>query len=137
MWSCVTVTPPNENQELEQELNEEQHYTEQLEYEEELTEQTNNVGLFIESRRGKIVLQYNGHRYRKTYKSKAGTRWNCSLNKNCAAFLFLNDQDEILMSHEDHDHPQPTRLETIDTDQNGRSHFWSLVNNLKHTSEIV
>lgn len=120
--SYVPETTLNEDQELEgQEA--EQEYEEQFEYEEELADQTNNIALFVESRRGKTVLQYNGHRYRKAYKSRNGTRWNCSLNKNCSAFMFLSDQDEILMSHEEHDHPQPTRLENIDTDQNGRSHF--------------
>ncbi|KAH9645069.1 hypothetical protein HF086_005614 [Spodoptera exigua] len=78
---------------------------------------SNNVALLVESRRGKTVLQYNGHRYRQAYKTKSGTRWNCSVNKHCTAFLFINDQDEILMSYEEHDHHRPTRFENVDTDQ--------------------
>uniref|UniRef100_A0A2H1VS02 SFRICE_021207 n=1 Tax=Spodoptera frugiperda TaxID=7108 RepID=A0A2H1VS02_SPOFR len=78
---------------------------------------SNNVALLVESRRGKTVLQYNGHRYRQAYKSKSGTRWNCSVNKHCTAFLFINDQDEILMSYEEHDHQRPTRFENVDADQ--------------------
>ncbi|KAJ8718884.1 hypothetical protein PYW07_016440 [Mythimna separata] len=109
----LTIT--NEDQDLKKEQYEQ---LEQLDYEEEEITDQSNIALFVESRRGKTVLQYNGHRYRKAYKSRNGTRWNCSLNKNCAAFIFLNDQDEILMSHEEHDHPQPARLENIDTDQN-------------------
>ena len=131
--SYVPEATLNEDQELE-EPEEEQEYEEKLEYNEEVTEDTSSMGLFVESRRGKTVLQYNGHRYRKAYKSRNGTRWNCSLNKHCSAFIFLSDQDEILMSHEEHDHPQPTRLENIDTDQNGRFYFERFV---KSYSEIV
>lgn len=87
---------------------------------EEETEAADDIAIFVESRRGKTVLQYKGHRYRKAYKSKNGIRWNCSLNKNCSAFLFLNDNDEILMSNVDHEHPQPSRLENVDTDQTGK-----------------
>ncbi|CAH1635559.1 unnamed protein product [Spodoptera littoralis] len=104
---------------LNQELEEEKYDSESKE--EAIVEGvdgvSNNVALLVESRRGKTVLQYNGHRYRQAYKSKSGTRWNCSVNKHCTAFLFINDQDEILMSYEEHDHQRPTRFENVDTEQ--------------------
>lgn len=115
---------PYETLEEEEEEGEEQEYTTVTEYVGEEPEPAEDVALFVESRRGKTVLQYNGHRYRKAYKSKNGVRWNCSLNKNCSAFLFLNDNDEILMSNEDHDHPQSARLENVDTDQTGKISFY-------------
>lgn len=90
---------------------------------EEPEEETTDVALFVESRRGKTVLQYRGHRYRKAYKSRNGTRWNCSLNKNCGAFIYLNDNDEILMSNEDHDHPLPRVDNQVENDQNGNLIF--------------
>ncbi|XP_049870846.1 uncharacterized protein LOC126370140 [Pectinophora gossypiella] len=65
------------------------------------------VAVFIESRRGKTILQYNDHRYRKAYKSKHGVRWVCSIDKNCPAFVYLNDNDEIIMSNQEHTHTAP------------------------------
>ncbi|CAB3235365.1 unnamed protein product [Arctia plantaginis] len=73
--------------------------------------------LYVRSRKGTAVLQYKGHRYRRAYRTKNGTRWNCSLNKNCGAFIYLNDHDEILMSYEEHDHPKRTENRTV-VDQN-------------------
>ncbi|CAH2085765.1 unnamed protein product [Euphydryas editha] len=66
-----------------------------------------NVAMFLESKKGKTILQYDGYRYRKAYKTKNGTRWNCSLKKNCSGFVYLNDQDEIIMTSKYHDHPKP------------------------------
>ncbi|XP_047025890.1 uncharacterized protein LOC124634367 [Helicoverpa zea] len=114
-WIAVKQQPVQDGELEEQDGDE--NYAD-TEFEDDIPDAACNVALFVESRRGKTVLQYNGHRYRKAYKSKIGTRWNCSLNKHCTAFLFLNDNDEILMSNEEHDHPQSTRLENIDTDQN-------------------
>lgn len=79
-----------------------------------------NVAIFVESRKGKTILQYNGHRYRKSYKSKHGDRWNCSVNKQCGAFLYLNDNDEIIMLNQEHSHSRAARVENVDIDQQGK-----------------
>lgn len=86
-------------------------------YEEEISDidpHSDNTALFVESRKGKTILQYNGHRYRKAYKSRNGTRWTCSKSKNCTAFLYLNDEDEIIMAHQKHMHPRPVIFENVD-----------------------
>lgn len=79
-----------------------------------------NVALYIESSRGKPCLLLNGYKYRKAYKSKFGTRWNCSKNKNCLAYLYLSDNDEITKCHEVHDHPLD---EKIVEDEAGEFHL--------------
>lgn len=103
-------------------------YNEALEEEEEEAEEGlaeiededgDAVALFVQSRKGHTILQYNGHRYRKTYRSKHGVRWNCSTNKRCTAFLYLNDNDEIIMANKVHQHDQPVN-ENIDADQTGK-----------------
>lgn len=66
-----------------------------------------NVAVFVETKNGKTILQYEGYRYRKAYKTRNGTRWNCSSKKNCSAFVYLNDQDEIIMASKYHDHAKP------------------------------
>nr|XP_034828445.1 FLYWCH-type zinc finger-containing protein 1-like [Maniola hyperantus] len=66
--------------------------------------------MFIKSRKGKILLVYDGYRYRKAYRTKNGVRWACSSKKDCAAFVYLNDDDEILMASKQHDHPRPSGL---------------------------
>ncbi|XP_047531510.1 modifier of mdg4 isoform X3 [Vanessa atalanta] len=71
-----------------------------------------NVAVFLETKKGKTILQYEGYRYRKAYKTKNGTRWNCSSKKNCSGFVYLNDQDEIIMTSKYHDHDTP-KLEDI------------------------
>lgn len=78
------------------------------------------MAVFVESRKGKPILQYNDHRYRKAYKAKNGTRWVCSQNKNCSAFLYINDDDEIIMAHQSHDHPKIQRHKNIYEDQDGK-----------------
>ncbi|KAG6441713.1 hypothetical protein O3G_MSEX001991 [Manduca sexta] len=78
---------------------------------------SDNTALFVDSRKGKTILQYNGHRYRKAYKSRNGTRWTCSKSKNCTAFLYLNDEDEIIMAHQKHLHPRPVIFENVDSEQ--------------------
>ncbi|XP_061704423.1 uncharacterized protein LOC133515847 [Cydia pomonella] len=81
-----------------------------------MEEDSEDVALFVESRKGHTILQYGGHRYRKAYRSKHGIRWNCSTDKGCPAFLYLNDNDEIIMSNKIHRHSLPFN-ENIDTDQ--------------------
>ncbi|CAH0723924.1 unnamed protein product, partial [Brenthis ino] len=77
---------------------------------------SDNIAMFLESRKGKTILQYDGYRYRKAYKTKNGTRWNCS-SKNCGSFVYLNDQDEIIMTSKYHDHPRPgSPIDSIDPD---------------------
>lgn len=71
---------------------------------EEFEEPKDEVAFFVESRRGKTVLQYNDFRYRRAYKTKHGTRWNCSMYKNCPAFVYINDHNEIIMTNQDHVH---------------------------------
>lgn len=73
---------------------------------EECEEPKNEVAFFVESRRGKTVLQYNDFRYRRAYKTKHGTRWNCSVYKNCPAFVYINDNNEIIMTNQDHIHDE-------------------------------
>lgn len=111
---------PEFNLNMDLNLEDDELSAEVLDFDDEAIEQMDDVALFVQSRRGKTILQYNGHRYRKAYKTRNGTRWNCSQNKNCSAFLFLNDSDEILMSYVKHRHPPPSRLENVDTDQNGK-----------------
>lgn len=88
--------------------------------EHELTEQLDDVepnhdvepkeeaAFFVESRRGKTVLQYNDCRYRRAYETKQGTRWNCSVFKNCPGFVYINENNEIIMTNQDHIHDQAT-----------------------------
>ncbi|XP_045767801.1 FLYWCH-type zinc finger-containing protein 1-like [Maniola jurtina] len=71
-----------------------------------------DVAMFIKSRKGKIILVYDGYRYRKAYRTKNGVRWACSSKKDCTAFVYLNDNDEILMTSKQHDHPRPGALKT-------------------------
>lgn len=66
-----------------------------------------SVAVFLESKNGNTILQYNGFRYRKAYKTRNGIRWNCSSDKHCGSFVYLNDQDEIIMSSKDHCHARP------------------------------
>lgn len=105
---------------IEADLEDQVDYSTDLIYEEEEPAEA----LYVRSRKGTAVLQYKGHRYRRAYRTKNGTRWNCSLNKNCGAFIYLNDHDEILMSYEDHDHPKRTENHTA-VDQNGNRCFIS------------
>ncbi|XP_048007068.1 uncharacterized protein LOC125242334 [Leguminivora glycinivorella] len=74
----------------------------------EMDEDCEDVALFVQSRKGHTILQYGGHRYRKAYRSKHGIRWNCSTDKGCPAFLYLNDHDEIIMSNKIHKHSLPS-----------------------------
>lgn len=69
-----------------------------------------NVAIYVQTNRGKPSLLLNGHKYRKVYKTKNGTRWNCSKSKNCSAFLYVNDIDEVIMSSEEHNHPESEKL---------------------------
>lgn len=71
---------------------------------------------FIKLRTGIELLQYNGYRYRKAYKAKSGTRWVCSVDKNCNSFLYVNDDSKIMMTCEQHDHPQSESLEADEND---------------------
>ncbi|XP_032516075.2 uncharacterized protein LOC116769152 [Danaus plexippus] len=72
--------------------------------------------MFLETSKGRTVLQYDGYRYRKAYRSKNGTRWNCTC-KNCSAFVYLNDQDEIIMTSKFHDHQRWNSIaESVDPD---------------------
>lgn len=86
-------------------------------------ENDENVAVFVETNRGKTVLIYNGHRYRKAYGTKNGFRWVCSINKNCNAYLHLNDKDEILMCNQEHHHKKPAKTEYVDADQSGNYLF--------------
>ncbi|KAJ2947340.1 hypothetical protein O0L34_g17062 [Tuta absoluta] len=72
--------------------------------------------VFIKSNRGTTLLQYNGHRYRKAYVNKNGSRWSCSISKKCSAFVYLNDDDEIIMCSQEHIHSKPVQ-ETVDANQ--------------------
>jgi hypothetical protein len=79
--------------------------------------------IFVTSRRGKKVLQYKGHRYRRTYESKNGIRWMCSVNKLCSASVYLNNRNEIISADDEHEHPPPIRTDHVDEEQTGkRSH---------------
>ncbi|OWR46288.1 modifier of mdg4, partial [Danaus plexippus plexippus] len=74
------------------------------------------IAMFLETSKGRTVLQYDGYRYRKAYRSKNGTRWNCT-SKNCSAFVYLNDQDEIIMTSKFHDHQRWNSIaESVDPD---------------------
>ncbi|XP_013184356.2 uncharacterized protein LOC106130133 [Amyelois transitella] len=113
----VLVTDDDEERTTEELL---ELLKEQDAYDAEEEEENNSeegVAMFVQSRKGRTILQYNGHRYRKTYRSKHGIRWVCSVNKQCCAFVYLNDNDEIIMANQEHNHT-PTRVETIDEDQN-------------------
>lgn len=66
-----------------------------------------NIAVFVESKKGKTILQYEGYRFRKAYKTRNGTRWNCSSKKSCTGFVYLNDNDEIIMASKYHDHAKP------------------------------
>lgn len=72
-----------------------------------------NVALYIESAKGKPCLLLNGFKYRKAYRAKNGWRWNCSKNKNCLAYLYMSDNEEITKCHEVHDHPMDEKLENV------------------------
>lgn len=74
---------------------------------EDLEDPKDDVAFFVESRRGKTVLQYNDFRYRRAYKTKHGTRWNCSVYKNCPGFVYINDSNEIIMTNQEHVHDDP------------------------------
>lgn len=75
--------------------------------ENDLDPNDDNIAVFVESKKGKTILQYEGYRYRKAYKTRNGIRWNCSSKKNCTGFVYLNDQDEIIMASKYHDHEKP------------------------------
>lgn len=91
---------------------------------EEQEEPKDDVAFFVESRRGKTILQYNDFRYRRAYKTKHGTRWNCSVYKNCPAFVYINDINEIIMANQDHVHDDtPTTAVNYDNtlEQSGKT----------------
>lgn len=78
--------------------------------------------MFVDSKKGARIVQYNGFRYRKTYKTKKTneTKWQCSAKRSCGAFLTLNENDEITsVNEEHHHHGPPIRIESRDTDQGG------------------
>lgn len=104
--NIATVGSKDEISEEILKMIEEHGLTEQLtEVEtEEHEDSKDDVAFFVESRRGKTVLQYNDFTYRRAYKTKHGTRWNCSVYKNCPAFVYINDNNEIIMTNQDHVH---------------------------------
>ncbi|KAI8421132.1 hypothetical protein MSG28_008224 [Choristoneura fumiferana] len=110
--TLIAYNEASEDEEVEEEEND----TDNEELAEIEDDNGDAVALFLQSPRGHTILQYDGHRYRKTYRSKHGVRWNCSTNKRCTAFLYLNDNDEIIMANKTHKHGQPVN-ENIDADQ--------------------
>lgn len=87
-------------------------------------EENDNVAMFVNARRGgSKILQFNGHRYRKVYKCKNGHRYVCSTSKNCNAFVLVNEDNEITMAYEIHEHKAPTQF-VSDTEPSGT---WFLI----------
>ncbi|XP_053605959.1 uncharacterized protein LOC128672687 [Plodia interpunctella] len=63
-----------------------------------------DVATFVKSKKGKTILQFNGYRYREAYRTQLGIRWVCSVEKRCNAYVYLNDNDEIIMDNQKHEH---------------------------------
>ncbi|XP_045515778.1 protein tramtrack, beta isoform-like isoform X2 [Pieris brassicae] len=76
----------------------------------EYLEDDHDVILFMESQSGRTIMQYDEYHYRKASESRYGERWICASTKKCAAYVTLNDSNEILTNSVCHDHP-PTRQE--------------------------
>lgn len=106
-------------EELEEEMVEEnlEIQEEEIGTEEAANEKDTDIAMFVESRRGKTVLQFNGYRYRKLYKNRQGTRWACSAKKTCSAYVYTNDNNEIIITNQSHNHDPPKRCDFIDNDQ--------------------
>lgn len=124
--NVATIVSKDEISEDILKMIEEHGLTEELaEVETEIHEEPkDDVAFFVESRRGKTVLQYNDFRYRRAYKTKHGTRWNCSVYKNCPAFVYINDHNEIIMTNQDHVHEDtPASAVTYDNtlEQSGKT----------------
>lgn len=85
-------------------------------------EETNNLDAnFIISRKGRTILQYKDHTYRRIYRNKIGIRWICSKNKNCNAYIYTDDDNKILDACEDHFHEQHIiRHQDVDSDKKGK-----------------
>ncbi|CAK1579133.1 unnamed protein product [Parnassius mnemosyne] len=96
----------------------EQQYLEVLEEhaEEVEGEKDHGVLLFLETERGKTILQYNDHIYHKANGFKNKTRWICPV-KQCNAFVDLNDKNDIVMTNERHDHKKHKHLEDFHPDE--------------------
>lgn len=97
-------------------------------FENDLDPGDDNIAVFVESKNGKTILQYEGYRFRKAYKTRNGTRWNCSSKKNCTGFVYLNDQDEIIMASKYHDHAKPILKAANLSDSSEQEKFGKLCN---------
>lgn len=76
----------------------------------------------VTSRNGKTILKYNGYTYRKSYTNKIGHRWKCSKDKSCSAYIYTDDDNQILEACEDHLHRQYNRHQDVDTGEKGKYH---------------
>ncbi|KAG6441712.1 hypothetical protein O3G_MSEX001960 [Manduca sexta] len=80
---------------------------------EDYDENSKDVAIFLKTHRGSMLLKLNGYKYRKTYKTKHGTRWVCSSNKYCSAHLVVSDMDEIVAACEVHNHNKTKSAKTL------------------------
>ncbi|KAJ0177664.1 hypothetical protein K1T71_006537 [Dendrolimus kikuchii] len=88
-------------------------------YKFKVIEKANNSDTnFVVSRKGKTILQYNGHTYRRAYRNKIGNRWICSKNKNCNAYIYTDDDSQVLDAYEEHFHKQFLRHQDVGSDEN-------------------
>lgn len=81
--------------------------------------------LFLETQKGRTILHYDGHQYRRTNRSSSGTRWQCAASKQCGAHLCLNESNDIIIANPYHDHDDDDDdddeqiMEAIDPDESG------------------
>lgn len=100
-----------------------EHVEDNMEFIEETTDEDEdsdsdkNEAMFIESRDGKIILEFNKYKFRKVCETKNGSRWNCMHKRECSAFVYLNKDDEIIMTKEEHNHRPPRKTEVADSDK--------------------
>ncbi|CAH2040246.1 unnamed protein product, partial [Iphiclides podalirius] len=73
--------------------------------------------LFVETKRGTTILHYGGHQYKRGGMSMSGMRWKCAVNKQCGAYLCLDDSNEIVDTNPYHDHDDNQKLETIEPEE--------------------
>lgn len=79
------------------------------------------MALVLESKNGKTILHHRGYQYIRSEKTDVGSQWTCAITDKCNAFLFLDNENDIIMSNLNHDHVESVDWDQIDLDDDGKS----------------
>ncbi|XP_013137655.1 PREDICTED: protein tramtrack, beta isoform-like isoform X4 [Papilio polytes] len=74
------------------------------------------MALVLESKNGKTILHHRGYQYIRSEKTDVGSQWTCAITDKCNAFLFLDNENDIIMSNLNHDHVESVDWDQIDLD---------------------